>query len=109
VLDLGATVCTRRAPRCEECPLSSSCAWHAARHPEPDPALPAGRQSRFEGSDRQGRGRLVAAMADGPVPLEAVDRVAGWPGERERAAAAVASLVADGLAVVRDGALSLPG
>ena len=106
VLDLGATVCTRHSPRCDDCPLASSCAWR--REGGPDPATPAGRQSRFEGSDRQGRGRLVAAMAAAPVPLDQVDVAAGWPGEHERAAAAAASLVADGLAVVRDTHLTLP-
>jgi A/G-specific adenine glycosylase len=108
ILDLGATVCTRRAPRCAECPLAELCGWHAAGHAPPDPSVPAGRQSRFEGSDRQGRGRLVAAMAVAPVPMEGVDVVAGWPGDGDRAAAVVASLVADGLAVVRDGVVSLP-
>ena len=106
VLDLGATVCTRKTPRCDECPLAPVCAWR--RDGGVDPALPGGRQSRFEGSDRQGRGRLVAAMAARPVPLAEVDVVAGWPGEHERAAAAAASLVADGLAVVTDTHLSLP-
>ena len=106
VLDLGATVCTRQAPRCDDCPLTAVCAWRCGGGP--DPATPAGRQSRFEGSDRQGRGRLVAAMAAGPVPLDEVAVAAGWPGEHERAAAAVASLVADGLPVVTDNRLTLP-
>lgn len=106
VLDLGATVCTRKAPRCDGCPLAAACAWR--RDGGPDPATPAGRQSRFEGSDRQGRGRLVAAMAAGPVRLDHADIAAGWPGEHRRAAGAVASLVADGLAVVSDDHLVLP-
>ncbi|MBW3669980.1 MAG: A/G-specific adenine glycosylase [Actinobacteria bacterium] len=106
VLDLGATVCTRQAPRCDDCPLFSRCAWR--RHGGPDPATPAGRQSRFDGSDRQGRGRLVAALAAAPVPLDKADVAAGWPGAHERAAVAVASLVDDGLAVIHDGRLTLP-
>ena len=30
MLDLGATVCTKTAPRCGDCPLRTCCAWAAA-------------------------------------------------------------------------------
>ncbi len=30
IMDLGATLCTRRNPRCQECPFSGRCAAHAA-------------------------------------------------------------------------------
>ena len=112
MLDLGSTVCTRRAPRCGECPLSSQCAWRAAGLAEPDPAeRSAGaraRQPRFAGSDRQGRGRLVEALCLGPVPVEKLAVVAGWPDHPERARRVTASIVADGLAVETDGVLTLP-
>ncbi len=72
VLDLGATVCTARRPACGACPLGGAapgppiCRW-ARSAPAPDPAVgSAGTsrpQSRFEGSNRQGRGRLLAALA----------------------------------------------
>ncbi|MET0825453.1 MAG: A/G-specific adenine glycosylase, partial [Acidimicrobiales bacterium] len=69
MLDLGATVCRARAPDCGRCPIATSCAWRGGA--EPDPAVGSagvsGRQSRFEGSDRQGRGRLVDALRHGPV------------------------------------------
>ncbi|MDQ1430086.1 MAG: A/G-specific adenine glycosylase, partial [Actinomycetota bacterium] len=71
VFDLGALVCTRRAPACGACPIADSCAWAVAGWPAPDPvAGSAGistRQSTFAGSDRQGRGRLVDALRRGPV------------------------------------------
>ncbi|TMK82440.1 MAG: A/G-specific adenine glycosylase, partial [Actinobacteria bacterium] len=51
MIDLGATVCLRRAPKCAECPVASDCGWHRG----PDPAAPANKQSTFAGSDRQGR------------------------------------------------------
>ena len=114
MLDLGATVCTSRAPRCGDCPVAAGCAWRGAGRPEPDPARgSAGTstgQSRFEGSDRQGRGRLVAALREGgTVAPGQIAAAAGWPDDPLRAAAAVASLVADGLVVERpDGALALP-
>ncbi|HEX2038981.1 MAG TPA: A/G-specific adenine glycosylase [Acidimicrobiales bacterium] len=106
LMDLGATVCTRRAPRCDACPLAGACRWQARGGP--DPAAPAGRQSPFAGSDRQGRGRLVDAMRRGPVPLQELGAAAGWPDDPARARRAADSLVADGLAVLRDGALALP-
>ncbi|MFA9444179.1 A/G-specific adenine glycosylase [Egicoccus sp. AB-alg6-2] len=112
VLDLGATICVKRAPRCERCPLQASCAWFAAGLPEPDPAEgSAGSstpQARFEGSDRQGRGRLVQALRTGPVETVRVADVAGWPDDPDRAQRIADSLVADGLAEYVDGQLSLP-
>lgn len=116
MLDLGATVCVARAPRCAACPVRRSCAWARAGHPEPDPAVGSagvsGPQSRFEGSDRQGRGRLVDVLRrDGSVPAEMLAVAAGWPDDERRARRIAESLVADGLARWAEGqrALCLPG
>jgi A/G-specific adenine glycosylase len=102
ILDLGATVCTKRAPRCERCPITRSCAWFASGHHDPDPALgsggTSGHQSTFAGSDRQGRGRLVDALRLGPVPIDDVPTITGWATDPARADRVAASLVADGLA-----------
>jgi len=114
LLDLGATVCTSRAPVCAGCPLAGGCAWHAAGCPEPDPARGSAGvstgQSRFEGSDRQGRGRLVDALrGEGRLAPDALARAAGWPDDPIRTASVVASLVRDGLAVEEaSGAIRLP-
>jgi A/G-specific adenine glycosylase len=114
MLDLGATVCTSRAPACDRCPVVGDCAWWQSGCPEPDPARgSAGTtrgQSRFEGSDRQGRGRLVAALRElGRLAPHDVAGAAGWPDDPDRAVAAMASLVRDGLAVEQDdGSVSLP-
>src|SRR5207248_5578568 len=64
MIDLGATVCLRRAPRCGECPLCRSCKWRGG----PDPAWPAPPQSIFAGSHPHGRGRPVAGPRRPPVP-----------------------------------------
>ncbi len=105
LLDLGATVCTRREPACGACPVRRRCAWAAAGRPAPDPADGtagvSGGQSRFHGSDRQGRGRLVEALRSAPVPAARVAHVMGWPDDAARAERVAATLVADGL-VVRD-------
>lgn len=104
MLDLGATVCRPRSPVCQACPVSRWCAWAVAGHPAPDPATGSAgvstRQARFEGSDRQGRGRLLAAVAAGPVPAGSVASAMGWPHDTERAARVAATLVADGLVVL---------
>ena len=112
VLDLGAGTCTARSPGCPTCPVAVGCAWRGGEDGSPDPAVGsagvAGRQSRFEGSDRQGRGRLVDALRRAPVSDRDVAEVAGWPDDPERADAVAASLVRDGLAVARGGHLHLP-
>lgn len=104
LLDVGARCCRPRSPRCGDCPVAPGCAWYAAGLPDPDPATGSAAvsrpQARFEGSARQARGRLLAALAAGA--LSAAEA-------RAHDAAVVASLVADGLVVIGDdGALRLP-
>ncbi len=106
LLDLGATVCTTRSPACTSCPIRRRCRWASAGRPDPDPARGSAgvstTQARFAGSDRQGRGRLVAALRTGPVASGHLATVAGWPDDPDRAAAVADRLLAEGL-VVRDG------
>ncbi|MGA0297844.1 MAG: A/G-specific adenine glycosylase [Ilumatobacteraceae bacterium] len=98
VMDFGATVCTARSPRCDHCPVSGRCAW-AGSTERADPAQGSagvsGKQARFEGSDRQARGRLLAALVDGPILAVAVAVVM----DRDSAVAdrLLADLVAEGL------------
>ena len=108
MLDLGATVCRARAPDCGRCPVATSCAWRGGAGPDPavGSAGVSGRQSRFEGSDRQGRGRLVDALRHGPV--SDVATATGWPEDPERAERVAQTLVADGLAVRVGDTLTLP-
>lgn len=106
MLDLGATVCVPRTPRCDECPVAAWCAWFQAGRPAPDPAVGSAGvstgQSRFDGSDRQGRGRLVEALRTAPVPAGDLARVMGWPEDPGRAARVAATVVVDGLAAIDD-------
>jgi A/G-specific adenine glycosylase len=112
VLDLGAMVCTKRSPRCDACPIASECAWSLAGLPDPDPAFgtagSSGQQSTFDGSDRQGRGRLVQALRTGPVEVARLADAAGWPDDPDRAVRVANGLVGDGLAEYVDGQLALP-
>jgi A/G-specific adenine glycosylase len=95
MMELGATICRPRAPRCGDCPVSHRCAG-----PLPPPPRQRG-AGRFEDSDRWARGRIVAALLEGrPLP----------PGlSAERRERALAGLERDGLVVrSRDGSLGLP-
>ncbi len=109
LLDLGATVCTKRNPACGECPVAQTCQW---RGDGPDPAVGSagvsGKQSTFAGSDRQGRGRLVDKLRVEPVAEIDLADVMGWPDEPDRAARVAAGVIADGLAVTQKGVLRLP-
>jgi len=126
MLDLGATVCTARAPGCDVCPLRSGCAWRRAGGGDraaadgagadggaPDPARSTAGTSRpqapFAGSDRQGRGRLLAALREVGVGIDAsrLDAVTGW-GDAERSRRVADALVGDGLAIWDAGALRAP-
>lgn len=105
-MELGATVCTARSPRCERCPLAASCAWLAAGRP--DTGDERRRQATYEGSDRQARGavlRLLRQLSPAPVPLDAV--LPEWPDAAQRDRA-IDSLIADGLAEADGESLSLP-
>ncbi len=112
VFDLGALVCRKRAPRCDDCPIRSHCAWAQAGFPPPDPiegsAGISAPQSRFDGSDRQGRGRLVEALRNGPVGRTTLAETMGWPDDPDRAARVAETLVADGLAVFDGDRYELP-
>jgi len=110
LLDFGATVCTKRSPKCARCPVHTMCSWAGVG---PDPAVGSAavsvRQSRFDGSDRQGRGRLIAALRDGA--LSRVDALAalGFGADADdRAARVLASLVRDQMVVCVGDEVALP-
>ncbi|MHB8662937.1 MAG: HhH-GPD family protein [Acidimicrobiales bacterium] len=104
MLDLGATVCTPRSPACGGCPMFDRCSWRGGEGPDP---WAASRQSRFAGSDRQGRGRLLDALRAGPVRVEDVPTSCGWPDDAVRADRIARAMVADGFAVFRGDAMEL--
>jgi A/G-specific adenine glycosylase len=105
-MELGATVCTARAPRCDACPVSDRCAWRGAGYP--DTGDERRRQARYEGSDRQARGAVLKELRDAaPQPVRIDDVIAGWPDERQRDRA-IDSLIADGLAEASHDLLRLP-
>ena len=110
LFDLATEMCTRRNPQCEQCPVRSECRWRGQGiDPADGSARVSAGQSRFAGSDRQGRGRLVAALRRGPLSPSEVAEAAGWPDDPIRAERILVGLVSDGMAVIGDdGAATLP-
>ncbi|MCS5715036.1 A/G-specific adenine glycosylase [Herbiconiux sp. CPCC 205716] len=97
MMELGALVCTARAPRCSSCPVADLCAWRAAAYP----SAPVARrpvQKKYEGSDRQARGIVLGVLraSDDPVPHTALAEALPDPARLGRA---LAGLLADGLLV----------
>jgi A/G-specific adenine glycosylase len=109
MLDFGALVCSKKTPSCAVCPVRGVCTWAGSGE---DPAVGSASvsvgQSPFIGSDRQGRGRLVAALRSGTVDERDAARLMGWEGDETRAVRVVETLISDGLVVRTGGHLVLP-
>ena len=90
LMDLGATICIARLPRCGECPLAEACPSRGRRFE------PLRKQGPFEGSFRQRRAQALRLIAEAPRPLAEVDLEA------------VESLRRDELVLVEDDLVSLP-
>jgi A/G-specific adenine glycosylase len=91
LMDLGATICIARVPRCGECPLAELCPSRGRTFE------PLRKQGPFEGSFRQRRARTLSLVAERPRSLGGLDREA------------VAALERDELVRVEDEVDSLPG
>jgi A/G-specific adenine glycosylase len=90
LMDLGATVCLARIPRCDACPLSESCPSRGLRYE------PLRKQSRFEGSFRQRRAHALRLITAGPQPRESLEQ------------RVIDALERDGLVELRNGSVTLP-
>ena len=106
LMELGATVCTARTPDCSRCPLPE-CAWVSAGRPVSDVVR---KTQKYEGTDRQARGRLLDVLRDATGPVERIRLDLAWtrdPGQRDRA---LDSLLVDGLIEqTPDGLFALAG
>ena len=90
LMDLGATVCLARIPRCDVCPLADGCPSRGRRYE------PLRKQSAFEGSFRQRRSETLRLVAAAARPAAELDPEA------------VASLAKDGLVQLDGPLVSLP-
>ncbi|NOV96094.1 A/G-specific adenine glycosylase [Isoptericola halotolerans] len=98
-MELGALVCTARVPHCDDCPLRTTCAWRLAGFPADEHAARR-RTQAWEGTDRQVRGRVMAALRGAESPVHrALLADAGPPDQLDRC---LAGLVEDGLAETDD-------
>jgi len=106
-MELGAVICTARSPRCEQCPIRDQCAWRAAGYPAYAGAKRVV-QKKYEGSDRQVRGLILAALRqrDGALPPDELRTL--WPDDTQRGRA-LDGLLVDGLVTgTPDSGYSLP-
>lgn len=95
-MELGALVCSARAPRCAGCPVAGQCAWLRAGRPEHDG--PPRRGQAWAGTDRQCRGALLAVVR-GADPVTGADPAtisAAWT-EHPQRLRCLDALVNDGL------------
>ena len=105
VMEFGAVICTARKPQCESCVVKVQCAWRQAGFPASDVVRKA---QKFEGTDRQVRGRIMQVLKESKSAVEksAFDKVAADKVQRDRA---LTSLINDGLVdVTRSGKFKLP-
>ena len=104
-MELGALVCTARSPRCPACPVAGLCAWRLAGYPQDEHAHRR-RAQAWQGTDRQCRGRIMAALRahDGELSRAVIEAAvdgsteAAVDGSTE-AAAGVSTEAADAVAV----------
>lgn len=95
MMELGALVCQARQPRCTECPLREHCRWRADGYPVDERVLPK-KQARYQGSDRQARGALLAVLRETHHPVGRSELLSHHT-PRPQAKRALDSLLADGL------------
>jgi len=109
LFDFAVAVCTKRAPMCTACPLADTCAWQGAGE---DPAVASagvsGNQSKFEGSERQVRGRIVNALRQGPIERSALGAFGRPQDDGAALDRIVQGLLSDGLVAMTADAIHLP-
>lgn len=106
LMELGATVCTARAPRCGVCPLSV-CTWRSIGYPA---AAGARRGQRYAGTDRQVRGRLLDVLRSSDSAVTRGELDVAWRSDTAQRDRALDSLLVDGLVEqTADGRFALAG
>ena len=91
-MELGALVCTARAPACNECPVMSSCAWRKAGYPKSELVK---RTQAWAGTDRQCRGVIVQHLREEKIATKSA-LMKLWS-DSDQAERALKSLIADHL------------
>ena len=109
MMDFGAQHCTVRNPHCQECPVKKHCHYGGEGvDPAPQSSGASKPQARFEGSDRQARGKALRAVSSGSRTERDVIEAMGLESHSERAIQLIRDLVDEGLLRHEQGLLSLP-
>ena len=111
MMDFGARLCTARSPACAACPVRPECAWHGdavTDDPAPASAGASRPQARFEGSDRQARGRAMRALNDAGRTRDELVVAMALGHDLPRAHSLIDALVREGLVVEETPFLRLP-
>jgi len=78
-MELGAIVCTSSNPKCELCPVISSCNWRKNGYPKTDLIR---KSQDWHGTDRKCRGTIVQALRENASLTEiAIKKL--WPDESQ--------------------------
>ena len=106
LMEFGALVCTQLSPSCDECPISSNCAWALAgcpkdeKRPTPQP---------YASTDRQARGRIMKALrtahfegTDGLTKRRVLDAARIDGGDRYQPTRVYRALLKDGMIVYNE-------
>ena len=109
LMDYGGRVCLPR-PRCGECVVARLCAARP-RFAAGEVAVPVRAQGRFEGSDRQWRGRIMRELraldGDSLATRSLASRLAATAAERATVRRLLRDLAGEGLAWSRGGRCGL--
>jgi len=105
MIELGATVCTSRKVNCNVCPVQKTCGWSKnleARDPSLNPKRAAKKPKPFQGSDRQGRGRLIEKLRERNVTSNEIGKIMGWPEDPTRCEKVLKGLINEGLVIEKN-------
>jgi A/G-specific adenine glycosylase len=94
LMELGALICKAGEPDCLACPIARHCAWRAVGYPKS--TTPARRRPGYEGTDRQARGVVLAALRSDSRPVRRAQLLTAWT-DGVQLDRAIDGLVADGL------------
>lgn len=124
LMDFGATICTAKSPKCDQCPVSRICrankqakdqgfisyALWLSKQPKVKASSGKDAGKKFEETDRYFRGRIIDYLRDGEQSMvdlqDHILRIHKLE-NRVRFGAIIESLVTDGLVAVRENRISL--
>lgn len=105
-MELGALICTARAPLCTKCPIVNHCSWFSQGKPNSN--IPKKVQARYEGSVRQERGRILKLLREHKNAVSRKQLMQQSP-DHQRCETALTQLLNEGMIEKTRGSYALPG